>query len=103
MRVHPPTYSAGSGMRIANGLRIGGMVRHDLAAYSIAVPLLSFRRPGRMCWLWLLEWRRHRTSSGVRHRFFRIVRLPGHQARTIVDLFWLGSFEFVWQHDRGAE
>ncbi len=81
-------------MRFWNGLKVGGAVRRDLAAYSISVPLLSLHRPGRLCWSWFLEWsiRRDRWWS------FGLVNLPGHQSRTILGTC-LGDLQFVRQNE----
>lgn len=79
------------------GLRLGGPIRRDMAAVALCVPLLSYHRPGKAEWSWLLEWERARPSSGVRHGWFRVVRIPGPQSRTIVDVLRLGCFHFMRQ------
>jgi hypothetical protein len=79
------------------GLRVGGMIRRDLAAYSISVPLLAYHNPAALCWLWFLQWHRSRPGSGGRHALFKVTHLPGHQAKTYVDLLGLGSLLFCYQ------
>jgi hypothetical protein len=81
------------------GLRIGGAIRRDLAAIAISVPLLSFHARSALCWVWLLEFYRYRPDSGCRHRFLSICLLGrgGGQPRLILDLFWLGSLQLMWQ------
>jgi hypothetical protein len=85
-------------LKSLQGLRFGGAVRRDLAAYSISVPLASLHRPGRLCWSWFVDWHSYR-PGGCGHSLFRVVRLPGHQSRTIIDLLGLGSLQFVRQHE----
>jgi hypothetical protein len=80
-------------MHLWNGLKIGGQIRCDLAAYHAVVPLVSLHRPGRMCWSWLLEWVRPRSG-----RRFGITILTGHQSRTIIGL-GIGDLQFVRQHE----
>lgn len=80
-----------------NGLTIGGKVRRDLAGIALNIPLLSYHKPGRLCWSWGLDWFRYRPGTGWGHSAFRIVRIPGAQPRTIIDVLWLGSLQLITQ------
>lgn len=79
------------------GLTLGGRIRRDMAAYSFMVPILSFHRRGRMCWSWLVDVYRYRSTAGCSHRF-RVIRLRGPQERFIIGL-GIVDVQFVKQHE----
>ena len=84
------------------GLQFGGVIRRDLAADKLLVPLVSLHRPGCACWSWLLVWVMPRHERGQRVSMFRVVRFPRvhpqQNTRIDVDLFGIGRLHYQRQH-----
>lgn len=79
-----------AGYRI-NGLRLGGLSYTQKRGYVLHIA--SWHNPAHMCWLWFIE---ISMSCADEKRALRFYRMPGAQARSVIQL-WSINIQFVWQ------
>ena len=74
-------------------LTIGGVHYGEVRGYTLGIA--SWHNRTHMCWLWFID---AYMSVADEKRAFRVVHLPGGQARTILQLWGL-NIQFVWQDE----